>query len=129
MKKILTTITALFIIASAAQAYAAINLDEDTLLGSWIFTVNEAPWEYSKGKVVFEKDDDNELAGKVIFDTGRQIPILAISLTETTLSFEVNVDGYNVTSFMTLDGEIMTGHVETVEGNMNFFAQKEISEG
>ncbi len=106
-----------------------ISESEDTLLGSWVFTVNEAPWEYSRGKVVFEKNDENELEGKVIFDTGRQIPIITISLTDESLSFQVNVDGYNVTSFMTLEGDSMTGHVETVEGNMNFSAQREISEG
>lgn len=129
MKKVLFMLSAFFFVAAAATVNFAVNEDEDTLLGSWIFAVNEAPLEYSKGKVVFEKDDDNELSGKVVFDTGRQIPIHAINLTESTLSFEVNVDGNFVTSFMTLDGDMMTGHVETAEGNMNFSAQREISEG
>jgi hypothetical protein len=129
MKKVLLTLSALFFVATTAMANFSTSLNDDKIVGSWVFTVNEAPWEYSKGKVVFEKDDANELTGKVIFDSGRQIPILSIILGESTLTFEVNVDGNQVTSFMTLDGEIMTGHVETPDGNMNFSAQKEISEG
>lgn len=129
MKKVISILSVLFLISTVVNANNVISESEDTLLGSWVFTVNEAPWEYSRGKVVFEKNDENELEGKVIFDTGRQIPILTISLTDESLSFQVNVDGYNVTSFMTLEGDSMTGHVETVEGNMNFSAQREISEG
>lgn len=129
MKKVISILSVLFLISTVVNANNVISESEDTLLGSWVFTVNEAPWEYSRGKVVFEKNDENELEGKVIFDTGRQIPIITISLTDESLSFQVNVDGYNVTSFMTLEGDSMTGHVETVEGNMNFSAQREISEG
>ncbi|TVP98988.1 MAG: hypothetical protein EA359_17525 [Balneolaceae bacterium] len=129
MKKILTILSILFLLTSVAKANFIFNESDETLLGSWVFSVNEAPWEYSKGKVVFEKDDANELTGKVIFDSGRQIPILSISVGESTLTFEVNVDGNHVTSFMALDGDIMTGHVQTADGNMNFSAQKEISEG
>ena len=129
MKKVISILSVLFLISTVVNANNVISESEDTLLGSWVFTVNEAPWEYSRGKVGFEKNDENELEGKVIFDTGRQIPIITISLTDESLSFQVNVDGYNVTSFMTLEGDSMTGHVETVEGNMNFSAQREISEG
>lgn len=98
------------------------------LTGSWEFSVNLAPWEYSKGKVIFKTTGEDDLTGKIVFTSGAEIKISKISCEDNNLTFEVIIDGYRVKTIATLKGNTMTGMVETYDGNMPFTAKKAIPE-
>ncbi|TVR19141.1 MAG: hypothetical protein EA391_01440 [Balneolaceae bacterium] len=117
---------ALLVFGFSSHAYAV--TDDSSLIGSWEFNVNGAPWEYSRGVIVVEPGDDGELSGKVEFSTGRIVQLASISIEEDTVIFEVNVDGYDVKSDLKLSGDDLQGVVQTIEGNMNFSATRAVSE-
>ena len=98
------------------------------LTGSWEFSVNQAPWEYSKGKVMFETNKEDVITGKIVFTSGAEIKIAKITSEENKLTFEVIIDGYRVKTVATIKDNAMTGVVETNEGNMPFIAKKAIPE-
>ena len=94
-------------------------------LGSWAFNVDQAPWEYSRGTIVFEESDDLELTGVIHFHTGQQLTISKISVDGSEMVFDVNVDGYEVQSVVAISLTELSGYVMTPEGNMPFNATKE----
>lgn len=98
------------------------------LLGSWEFNVNEAPWEYSRGVIIIESGEDEELTGKIEFSTGRIVEIAAISVEDDKVVFEVIVDGYDVKTDLTITEDNLRGIVQTIEGNMNFTAKRAAAE-
>ena len=111
-------------------AIASGNLVSDhSALGSWAFNVNQAPWEYNRGTITFEEGENGELTGQVLFHTGQQLTIGSITLDGDELIFYVTVDGYDVRSIVKVDSDELTGHVETMEGNMPFSAEREVVEG
>jgi hypothetical protein len=101
---------------------------ESPLSGSWSFNIPQAPWEYSKGKMIFENDADDKISGKIKFDSGREVSIAKITQTEDKYTFEVNVENTPVKTVVTLKDNNMTGVVETYDGNIPFSAKKEVPE-
>ncbi len=110
---------AIIFIAGASKKY---NL----LIGSWTFIVNQAPWEYSRGEVVFEKDKGDVLTGKVIFSSGREIKISKITYEDEKIAFYVFIDGHPVKTTVSLKDNDMSGFVETDDGDMPFSAKRKM---
>jgi hypothetical protein len=107
---------------------ANLQNDEESIIGSWAFEVPQAPWEYSKGKITFERTEDNIIIGKAVFNTGRELSIDEVTAEGGEVTFVTNVDGYRVTAVFTLDGDELAGHVQTDEGNMDFSAERDTRE-
>src|SRR5690554_1593858 len=65
MKKIVLHLAGILLIAliSAGNAHSA----DSELIGSWEFSASSAPWEYNKGTLIFEVNDEETLDGKVVF--------------------------------------------------------------
>jgi hypothetical protein len=101
---------------------------DSPLPGSWNFNVPQAPWEYSKGKMIFENDADDKISGKIKFDSGSEVRIAKITQSEDKFTFEVNVEGNPVKTVVTLKDNEMTGFVETYDGNIPFSAKKVVPE-
>lgn len=123
MKKSLITISVLILMLFA------INFTVETdpsPIGSWAFNVDQAPWEYNRGTIVFAENEENGLTGVIHFHTGQQLTIESISVDGSELIFDVNVDGYDVQSVVAISIEELTGYVMTPEGNMPFSATKEV---
>lgn len=101
------------------------SVTDPSPIGSWAFSVDQAPWEYNRGTIVFEENEDNVLTGVIHFHTGQQLSIDKISVDGSEMVFDVNVDGYEVQSVVAISESALTGHVVTMEGNMPFSATKE----
>lgn len=126
MKKSIGYLSAVFTIL---LLFAAMPVKaEDPLIGSWTFSVNQAPWEYSRGRVVFETCEEKVLHGKVVFTSGREIKIAKISKEKEKVLFEMLVDGYQIRTVVTLKDDVISGHVETPDGNMPFSAKRVVPE-
>ena len=122
MKRSLLAILALFLMLFAVNSTTE---TDPSPIGSWAFSVDQAPWEYSRGTIVFEENEEIELSGVIHFHTGQQLSIAKISVDGSEMVFDVNVDGYEVQSVVTISVEELTGYVVTMEGNMPFRATKE----
>jgi hypothetical protein len=103
-------------------------LADHSPVGAWAFNVNEAPWEYNKGTIIFEVNEEGELTGVIHFHTGQQLTIARIFLEGDEMTFDVTVDGNDVRSIVNVGAEELSGHVVTMEGNMPFSAVREVEE-
>ena len=97
---------------------------ENPLLGSWSFSASHAPWEYSKGKVVFDHEEEKDITGRIIFDSGIELRLARITQKEDRVTFDAYVEGYLVRTIADLKDEEMSGHVETPDGNLPFSAKR-----
>jgi hypothetical protein len=125
--KNLSVFVSVFLLLGFVSIAAAVSENGSSLSGSWEFNVNGAPWEYSRGVLVIERNED-ELAGKVEFNTGRVIQITNIFFEDDKLTFETSVDGYDVKTDFTLSEDSLSGYVLTIEGNMNVTATRKSEE-
>lgn len=123
MKRVVITIFGLFLMLFAFNA--TVETDPSPV-GSWAFSVDQAPWEYNRGTIVFEENEEKELSGVIHFHTGQKLSIDKVSVEGSELIFDVNVDGYEVQSVVAISVDELTGYVMTPEGNMPFSATKEV---
>ena len=126
MKKSVISFSVLLLFAFILLANS-VN-DYESLPGSWIFTVSGVPAEYSRGKVVFERDSEQGLVGKILFATGMEVKISKITQEKEKITLEVYVDGVPVKTLVTVNDHEMKGFVQTDEGNMPFSAKRELPE-
>lgn len=123
MKKSVMTLLGMFLMLFAINSTAE---TDPSPLGSWAFSVDQAPWEYNRGTIVFEENEEKELSGAIHFHTGQKLSIAKVSVDGSELIFDVNVDGYEVQSVVAISVDELTGYVMTPEGNMPFSATKEV---
>lgn len=124
MKRSLVSFSVIFLLLfTAISAKAA-----DPLAGSWIFNVDYVPWEYSKGTVVIEEDNEARLTGAIEFDSGIKIKINRITQESEKITFEVFVEGYQVKTIVERKEDILKGYAETPDGNMPFSARRHVPE-
>ncbi len=126
MKKSIISFCGLLFLAIIFTANTSIR--DNPLLGSWIFSVSQAPWEYSRGKVVFEKNDENVLTGKMLFSSGREIALSKITQEGERITLDFFVEGYPVKIIVTIADNNITGFAQTDDGNLPFSALKEMPE-
>lgn len=126
MKKSIISFCGLLFLAIIFTANTSIR--DNPLLGSWIFSVSQAPWEYSRGKVVFEKNDENVLAGKMLFSSGREIALSKITQEGERITLDFFVEGYPVKIIVTITDNNIAGFAQTDDGNLPFSALKEMPE-
>ena len=123
MKRSFISFCGMFFIAFLFMATSA--KAENPILGSWLFNASQAPWEYSKGKVIFTQEEGKDIMGKIVFDSGIELRIANITRKEEKITFEAYVEGYPVRTIVDLKDDDMSGHVETPDGNLPFAAKRE----
>lgn len=98
-------------------------LSSSDLDGDWRFTVNQAPWEYSRGVITFEKSGDAWI-GTILFHVNREVVVEEISMDGDEVRFELIVDGYEIRTVFAVQENEMAGIVYTIDGNMPFRANR-----
>lgn len=126
MKKPLFTVCGMFLITFLLMTTSA--KAENPLLGSWMFSVTQAPWEYSKGKIIIEEGEEKNLAGKIIFDSGMEFTIYKITEAEEKVIIEMYIEGYPIRTIVSLNEDEISGYTETPDGNIPFSAVRELLE-
>lgn len=97
----------------------------DGLEGSWTYEVEQTAPEYSRGSLLFEQGENDEYSGKIVFQSGREITMSSVDVVADTVTFKAYVDGGLVTTICTLEGDVLTGSVQTAEGYLPFSAKRE----
>ena len=97
----------------------------DSLSGSWAFNIEQTMSEYRKGKVVFEKSEEEKYTGRIEFDAGRVIGISSVDVEADTVTFRAYIDGGLITTICTIEGDELVGTVRTPDGMLSFQAKRE----
>jgi glycoprotein endo-alpha-1,2-mannosidase len=92
------------------------NLMRDLLLGTWNYTVKEAPFGFRTGKVIFFEEDGQVKAKLKIY--GLTIKTKDLIISGTKVSFNAQVDIEQVALRLELDGDRLMGLVHMSEGAM-----------
>jgi hypothetical protein len=120
MKKVLFIIMLLGFIYPVAKPAAA---DNNAVIGSWKCAVIDVPYEYSNSVITFI-EKEGKLTGTVKFDSGEEVKISTVKLTNDKLVLSLYVEGYSITVDGKVTGAKMTGTVDTPDGKVNFTATK-----
>ncbi|WP_020533425.1 hypothetical protein [Flexithrix dorotheae] len=111
----------LFAITSAFTT-SEINKETD-ILGTWSFDAPYAPYEYSKGKMIFEKKD-GKLTGTVKMDY-YNIEVLDLKKDNNKVTFGINVENEYVSMELEFNGNEFKGKANYSEGTLDLSGKKE----
>ena len=86
-------------------------------VGTWTYTADQAPYEYSTGDIVVDKDGKDYL---VEIQLGEYYKIKASSVTyeKNVLTFKVYIEGESVTIKATLEKETFEGTASYSDGTI-----------
>ncbi len=91
-------------------------LGEKDLIGYWNYTVANAPYEYSKGNLLINKEQDG-FAVKIILAAG-SINAEGVVVQGNEISFKVYVEGSLVTVTLKAESDAISGIAVTSEGTL-----------
>jgi hypothetical protein len=120
MKKVLFVIMFLGIIYQVAKPATA---DHSAMIGAWKCAVIDVPYEYSNSVITFA-EKEGKLTGSVKFDSGEEVKLSTVKLTNNQLVITLYVEGYSITVDGKVAGSKITGTVDTPDGKVNFTANK-----
>ena len=120
MKKVFMMILVLGFVFQTAKPVPA---DNSSVIGSWKCAVIDVPYEYSNS-VITIAEKEGKLTGVVKFDSGEEIKLSTVKLTNNQLVLTLYVEGYSVTVDGKVNGNKITGTVDSPEGRVNFTATK-----
>ena len=122
MKKLVMFVLFAFCATLISQPTAAAG--KENLKGTWEYKVPSAPYEYSKGKLVFAEDDGVNTV-TVKFTSGAELKAQNVKIEKEVISFVVILDG----NYIKFNGKLaegkITGKVDSPEGIMELTAEKQ----
>lgn len=123
MKKVLIHTLAITFSLSLISFGTTFAQSSSGLEGDWNFSVNQAPWEYSRGVVTFAEGEES-WSGTILFHVNREVTVDEILVNGDEIRFSLIVDGYDVRTVFTLQDGELSGMVYTIDGNMPFRASR-----
>ncbi|SMO85896.1 hypothetical protein SAMN06265379_11072 [Saccharicrinis carchari] len=119
---IIATVT-LMVVSMNVKAKEAGKSDKG-ILGTWKFEVNEAPYDYQRGKTTFYQEDSLvrvKIAFKYETITGSKLKIDG-----DKVSFNVKVQGELVNVALKLENDALIGKAVTWEGELPLVMKREV---
>jgi len=111
MKKILALIIIVLVLVSCTQ-----NAEEKGILGTWIYTVEDAPFGFQTGRVIFYEENDSTKAKLKIYGIPKETANLEIDSTKVFFTTQVEHEQISIKLEM-MDDELI-GMVRASEGAM-----------
>jgi hypothetical protein len=122
MKKLMI-LTFLFAVV-IGSANAVVSPASKDVVGNWKYEVPSAPYGYDKGTLVIT-EKEGKLAGEVKFADGYKITMKDVTYEEGVLKCGLYVDYEYVSVKAKIEGNKMTGTVNSPDGEMKITAEKE----
>jgi len=110
MRKIISTIPLLL----ALWAFIPCSIQAADIIGTWVYEVSDTPPEYAQGEITISMDGEEYVAE--IKTAGGMIKLDRVEVDGHILSFNVMIDGSDVSVKMTFEGDTMTGKAESYDG-------------
>ena len=109
------------LIASVTSTVAAQKKVDPT--GTWTYEASEAPYEYSTGDFVIEKDG-KEYTAKLVFGEHYELKATDVKYEKNEISFKVYIEGESVFIKGTVGKESIEGTASYSEGTIPYTAKK-----
>lgn len=120
MKKAYLIIILLGILYQVGRSATA---DNSVVTGTWKCAVTDVPNEYSNSLITFI-EKEGKLSGSVKFDSGEEIKLSTVRLTNGQLLLTLYVEGYSISVDGKVNGEKIAGVIDTPDGKVNFTASR-----
>lgn len=121
MKKLMILVFMIGMVPFFANAVS--NSSNTPVLGEWKYEVPSAPYGYEKGVLVIS-EKDSQLVGEVKLPDGYKIELKKLTFEDGIFSCGLYVDYEYVKVKVQIDGQKMSGNVDTSQGQMTLTAQK-----
>jgi len=121
MKKLIILTVLLTIVAGSFDASAKVRKKD--VIGDWKYEVPTAPYGFETGILAFF-EKNGKLDGELKLTDGSKISLEQVKLEKDVLSFGLYVEGGFVTVNTKIDGESLTGTVDSPDGELKLTAKK-----
>ena len=122
MKNLKTLVLISMLALSTGVLFAQRNSDVKPE-GTWTFTAQDAPYEYSTGNLVIALEG-KELKGELVFSEYFKVQLQDLKLENDTLTFKAYIEGNLISSKNIITKDEMKGLVSSPEGAIEFSATR-----
>lgn len=122
MKKLVFLVFVVVAVIGSVNVSSAADVKE--VVGSWKYEVPSAPYGYEKGTLIFT-EKEGKLVGEVKFADGYKIEMKNVTYENGELKGGLYVDYEYVSVKAKIEGNKMTGAVNTPDGEMKLNAEKQ----
>jgi len=91
--------------------------------GTWTYSANEAPYEYSSGDLVIAKEG-KDYTVQIILGEYYKVKASSVTYEKNELSFSVYIEGESVSVKVTVEKEDMKGTASYTDGTIPVTAKK-----
>jgi len=112
MKKLIFLLLILGIAILNQKSFANDNKD---VIGTWKVSVAHAPAQYVNSSLIVSAVKEG-LTGKVVFEDGQELKVLAIQFSKDVIQFAVNIDGNDIRVTGQVKNSNITGKVDAPDG-------------
>ena len=109
------------LIASVSSTLTAQKKVDPT--GTWTYEASDAPYEYSSGDIVVEKDG-KEFTVQIVLGEYSKVKGSSVKYENNELSFKVYIEGETVSIKATVEKESMKGTASYTDGTIPITAKK-----
>jgi len=109
------------LIASVTSTVSAQKKVDPT--GTWTFQADEAPYEYSTGDFVIEKEG-KEYTAKILFGEYYELKASDVKYDKNELSFKIYIEGESIFIKGTVGKETIDGTASYSDGTISYTAKK-----
>ena len=116
-------ILSIMVVLIAGSFNASAKVRPKDVVGEWKYEVPTAPPGFEKGTFTFTEKEGN-LAGKLVLMDGSNVDLEGVKLENDALTFSLYVEGGYVMVNTKIDGELISGVINSPQGDMKVTAQK-----
>lgn len=120
MRRTFLTLTFIFF---AMASFNVVAQNKNALIGNWKYQVSQAPYGYESGAITFSVEKE-KLAGTINFNSGYQVKLQQVTLSNDTLKANAYVEGELINLEAKVAKNTINGKVDTSMGKMNLKAEK-----
>ena len=99
-------------------------LPSEALLGAYEYTVENVPYEYSKGILIIAKLSDTYTV-KVKLTAG-ELEGDDVQVVDNSIKFKVFIEGQTIAVDLTVDGDIISGKSTSYDGTFNIQGKRQV---
>jgi len=101
--------------SSSEELKTSIMISAEEVTGAWEYTVENVPYEYSKGVLMISKEN-KAYKIKIQLDGGA-MDAENVKVVDNNITFTVNVEGSQVTVNLKVSGDKISGESSSYDGN------------
>ena len=91
-------------------------------IGTWDYTVEDVPYEYSAGVLIITKDkEEYKVVVKVNYNT---LTASEVKVNENTVNFSVYIEGEKVQVSLEVKDDVINGNANSTEGSFSLIGKR-----